>query len=330
MNSTLKPLPLTLTVLVLIGSLFILDDCHKTGPQIGNENAVVTRAQNSNSNSAQSTPPASAVKEPAQVASQTPTNSGSKPGGPNAPQSFGLGERANDQVVARVRSTPRYRELRVSFPPLRTRSSESVMAYRRDESRFAEVETRASSETTLAQREQNSRRLSGQLDEIAAIENSARSRDRAAQEALDSEVASVNATNQRISALDDYVPQTVLAVSFKAGSAVLSSDSKAKLDELATNALNSKGYVLEVAGFTDSTSGMARNRTLNQRRADNVIRYLVENHQIPLRRIVTPFGFGESNPIAENTSRTSRADNDRVEVKLLVNKGLTQAIPIRP
>ena len=32
---------------------------------------------------------------------------------------------------------------------------------------------------------------------------------------------------------------------------------------------------------------------LSQRRADNVIRYLVENHQIPLRRIVTPYGFGE-------------------------------------
>ena len=137
----------------------------------------------------------------------------------------------------------------------------------------------------------------------------------------------MNATNERISALDDYVPQTVLAVNFRTGSAVLSADSKSKLDELATKALNSKGYVLEVSGFTDTTGSVARNRALSQRRADNVIRYLVENHQIPLRRIVTPYGFGESNPVAENNSRTGRAENRRVEVKLLVNKGLMQSAP---
>ena len=140
-------------------------------------------------------------------------------------------------------------------------------------------------------------------------------------------MAGVNATNDRISALDDYAPQTVLAVNFRTGSAVLSADSKAKLDELATKALNSKGYVLEVSGFTDTTGSVARNRALSQRRADNVIRYLVENHQIPLRRIVTPYGFGESNPVAENNSRTGRAENRRVEVKLLVNKGLMQSAP---
>jgi outer membrane protein OmpA-like peptidoglycan-associated protein len=58
-----------------------------------------------------------------------------------------------------------------------------------------------------------------------------------------------------------------------------------------------------------------------------VIRYLVENHNIPLRRIVTPYGYGESNPVAENTSRDGRAQNRRVEVKLLVNKGLTAPAP---
>ena len=137
----------------------------------------------------------------------------------------------------------------------------------------------------------------------------------------------MTATNDRISALDDYAPQAVLAVNFKTGSAVLSTDSKAKLDELATKALNAKGYVVEVSGFTDTTGSVERNRALSQRRADNVIRYLVENHSIPLRRIVTPYGYGESHPVAENTSRTGRAQNRRVEVKLLVNKGLTQPAP---
>jgi OmpA-OmpF porin, OOP family len=196
------------------------------------------------------------------------------------------------------------------------------------ESRAAPLEDRASTtETKLSQVEQNAQRLSGQMDELAAVANTAKGGAKAAQETADSAVAGVNATNERISALDDYEPQTVLAVNFKTGSAVLSADSKTKLDELATKALNAKGYVLEISGFTDSTGSVARNRALSQRRADNVIRYLVENHQIPLRRIVTPYGFGETNAIAENTSRTGRAENRRVEVKLLVNKGLIQGAP---
>jgi OOP family OmpA-OmpF porin len=196
------------------------------------------------------------------------------------------------------------------------------------ESRAAPLEDRASTtESKLSQVEQNAQRLSGQLDELAAVANTAKGGARAAQETADSAVAGVNATNDRISALDDYEPQTVLAVNFRTGSALLSKDSKAQLDEVATKALNSKGYVIEVSGFADATGSVARNRLLSQRRADTVIRYLIENHSIPLRRIVTPYGYGESNPIAQNTSRDGRAQNRRVEVKLLVNKGLMQSAP---
>jgi OOP family OmpA-OmpF porin len=196
------------------------------------------------------------------------------------------------------------------------------------ESRAAPLEDRASNtENKLSQVEQNAQRLSGQLDELAAVANTAKGGARAAQETADSAVAGVTATNDRISALDDYVPQTVLAVNFKPGSSMLSADSKSKLDEIATKALNSKGYVVEVSGFADATGNINQNRALSQRRADTVIRYLVENHSIPLRRIVTPYGYGESNPVAENNSRAGRAQNRRVEVKLLVNKGLIQQAP---
>ena len=193
------------------------------------------------------------------------------------------------------------------------------------------VESRAAPlETKVSEVEQNAQRLSGQLDELAAVANTAKGGARAAQETADAAVSGVNLTNERISALDDYAPQSVTAVNFRTGSAVLSPDSKTKLDEIATKAMNAKGYVLEVTGFADATGSIERNRALSQRRADAVIRYLVENHRIPLRRIITPYGFGETNPVAENTTRDGRAQNRRVEVKLLVNKGILQQAPAMP
>jgi outer membrane protein OmpA-like peptidoglycan-associated protein len=196
------------------------------------------------------------------------------------------------------------------------------------EARANPLEERASAaEGRLGEVEQNAQKLSGQLDELAAISNAARGGAKAAQDTADAAVAGVNATNDRISALDDYVPQETAAVNFRVGSSVLNPDAKSKLDAIATKALNAKAYVLEVTGFADSTGSTARNRALSQRRADAVITYLVEQHKIPLRRIVTPYGFGELDPIADNKTRTGRAENRRVEVKILVNKGLTQPAP---
>ena len=196
------------------------------------------------------------------------------------------------------------------------------------ESRANPLEERASAaEGRISEVEQNAQKLSGQLDELAAVSNAARGGAKAAQETADKAVSGVNQTNERISALDDYVPQETAAVNFRVGSAVLNPDAKAKLDAVATKALNAKGYVLEVTGHADSTGSTERNRALSQRRADAVIRYLVEQHKIPLRRIITPYGFGELEPVADNKTREGRAENRRVEVKILVNKGLTQPGP---
>ena len=196
------------------------------------------------------------------------------------------------------------------------------------ESRATPLEERATAaEGRLSEVEQNAQKLSGQLDELAAISNAARGGAKAAQETADAAVSGVNQTNERISALDDYTPQETTAVNFRTGSSVLDADAKSKLDAIATKALNSKAYVLEVTGFADSRGSIAHNRALSQRRADAVITYLVEQHKIPLRRIVTPYGFGELDPVADNATRSGRAENRRVEVKMLVNKGLTQPAP---
>ncbi|NOT58642.1 MAG: OmpA family protein, partial [Acidobacteria bacterium] len=188
-------------------------------------------------------------------------------------------------------------------------------------------------EDRLSQSEQNAQRLSGQLDELSAVANMANGGAKAAQEAADKAMLAANSANERItttaetlngriSSLDEYEAAKTITLNFKVGSAVLSTDAKAALDEIATQAKNEKGYVIQVAGFASADGNETLNRRLSQRRAENVMSYLIENHDISQRRIVTPLGYGEARPAADNTTREGRKENRRVEVAILVSKGL--------
>lgn len=183
-------------------------------------------------------------------------------------------------------------------------------------------------EDRVARTEQNAQRLSGQLDELTQVANLAKGGAAAAQQTAEVAVDGVNKTNDRISSLDDYEVRKSESVNFRVGSAVLSPEAKAKLDEIATQAKTEKGFVIEVRGFASSDGSENSNRALSQRRAEAVLHYLAENHDIPLRRIVLPFGYGEAMPIADNSSRDGRMQNRRVEVSILVSKGLTNPVNV--
>jgi outer membrane protein OmpA-like peptidoglycan-associated protein len=183
-------------------------------------------------------------------------------------------------------------------------------------------------ENRLSRTEQNAERLSGQLEELHQVANLAKGGAAHAQDTADAAVDAVNKTNDRIGSLDDYEVRTSKTVNFKVGSAFLSPDSKMALDEIATQAKSERGFVIEVRGFASSDGSENLNRQLSQRRADAVIRYLAEQHDIPLRRIILPFGYGEAQPVAENTSREGRQQNRRVEVKILISRGLTTPVNV--
>jgi outer membrane protein OmpA-like peptidoglycan-associated protein len=192
------------------------------------------------------------------------------------------------------------------------------------------IDSRVSpAEERLTQSEENAKRVSGQIDELMAISNAARGGAKAAQDSADAAIAGVNATNQRISAMDDYVVQSTATVNFKVGSAVLSPEGKQNLDQVAQSAMTLKGYTIEITGFASADGDAKMNKSLSQRRAQAVIDYLVETHNVPLRRIGTSYGFGELQSVADNTTREGRAQNRRVEVKLLVSRGVNQNVEVR-
>ena len=212
------------------------------------------------------------------------------------------------------------------------------------DTRVAPVETRVTTtegrmdtaENRLTAAEQNAQRLSGQLEELSAVANTARGGAKAAQETADQALAAskansaeIQATNDRISQIDNYEAKQNIAVNFKVNSAVLSAEAKAALDEIAAQAKNEKGYLIQVTGYASADGTEAKNRALSERRAEAVRRYLAENHEIPLHRMINPFGFGELKPVAENNTREGRKQNRRVEVAILVNKGLAASASSR-
>jgi len=187
----------------------------------------------------------------------------------------------------------------------------------------------APAEERLSVQEQNAQRLSGQIDELMAISNAAKGGAKAAQDTADAAVAGVNATNKRITDLDDYVVQTTATVNFKVGSAVLSPEAKAQLDEVASTAAGLKGYMIEVTGFASADGSTRANKALSERREKAVREYLIDNHNVSLRRFTPSYGFGELQAVADNSTREGREQNRRVEVKLLVSRGINQNVEVK-
>src|SRR5215210_2988758 len=191
------------------------------------------------------------------------------------------------------------------------------------EANIVPVENRVgTAEGRLGEAEQNAQRMSGQLEELAAVSNAAAGGAVVAQETADRAVQGVQVANERINAIDDYTPEQSINVNFKLRSAALTPEARTALDQVAAYARNAKGFLIEVTGYAYESRDKNVNRRLSQQRAESVVRYLVENHNIPLRRILTPFGYGALNPLNENKTRDERAENRRAEVRVLVNRGL--------
>ena len=175
---------------------------------------------------------------------------------------------------------------------------------------------------------EEAKRMQGQIAENTALANEARQKAEAAQATADSAFKDAALANNRINGLDDYDTIRTIPVLFKINSSLIDATGKQVLDEAAAWGKgekakgNANGWLVEVVGFADTTGNTAKNRALSERRAQAVIQYLVQVHGLDLRRLVQPFGFGESKPAADNKTAEGRAKNRRVEIRILQNKGI--------
>ena len=139
---------------------------------------------------------------------------------------------------------------------------------------------------------------------------------------IEANIKDIEENTQRFTALSEYDVRRQATVNFEVGSSKISVKDQIELKELANTASLLKGYIIEVTGYADSTGNAAMNTKLSEERAKAVVTYLMQKGEVPVRHIVAPGAMGEFGAAAPNETPAGRAENRRVEVKVLVNKGI--------
>jgi OmpA-OmpF porin, OOP family len=122
----------------------------------------------------------------------------------------------------------------------------------------------------------------------------------------------------RLGNLDNYQVAKTMQVNFGLNKVNLDEKSQATLDELAGELKDSKGYVLEVEGYADPSGSPQVNLELSRERANSVVRYLSEKHEVPLFRMRT-MGMGQVKATEDENGQVNSKNSRRVEIRLLRN-----------
>jgi outer membrane protein OmpA-like peptidoglycan-associated protein len=203
-----------------------------------------------------------------------------------------------------------------------TQTTQNTQQIDETKNQLKQVDDRAQSGINAAQE-----RASAADQHAAAADQHATTADQHAGEAMtqakqasdmaDANSKDLNKLRMVVENIDDYKVQTSASVPFAFDKYSLTPSAKQDLDKLADTIGADKRYVISVEGFTDTTGSKTYNEALSRKRADAVVEYLVEKHDVPIYRIHM-IGLGEAKPVDDARNRAARAKNRRVEVKVFV------------
>jgi OmpA-OmpF porin, OOP family len=143
------------------------------------------------------------------------------------------------------------------------------------------------------------------------------------QQHIQQNIKDIEENTNRFTALSEYDVKSEATVRFDVGSAKISAQDQEELKKLAQTATGLTGYIVEVMGYADAMGSAEMNTKLSEDRAKAVVTCLMQQGSVPMRHIVAPGAMGEYQPVAPNETKAGRAENRRVEVKVLVNKGIS-------
>ena len=132
----------------------------------------------------------------------------------------------------------------------------------------------------------------------------------------------IGQTNGRIGTLDQYDTKGTYTVSFANGKSVVTKKYKDELTDFVKQAADTPGAMIEVQGYASKVGSPALNQRLSSERADNVLT-IIQQAGVPLTRILAPAAMGTTEQVADNHTRSGQAQNRRVVVTVVINKGIT-------
>ena len=177
---------------------------------------------------------------------------------------------------------------------------------------------------TVEETQERTRANEGRIGEVDQRAQAADQRAAAAGQRAETAYATAEKVNTRADEIEKAAKRLVYEVvlsedkgNFKFGQATMPDEARSDLDQLVQQLkAEPSGAYIEIEGHTDSTGAPQTNYRLGLERAENVKRYLYEQHQVPLHRM-SVISYGEDKPIAPNNTRDGRAQNRRVVIKVL-------------
>jgi len=139
-----------------------------------------------------------------------------------------------------------------------------------------------------------------------------------AQQMADAANGRVGVLTNTVANLDNYHAVAETSVKFGFNKDNLTLKAQEALDQLASGISSTKGYIIALEGGTDSVGSADYNYDLSQRRANSVIQYLATKYNVPAHKIYV-IGLGKDKPVESNKTSNGRADNRRVDVRLMTN-----------
>jgi OmpA-OmpF porin, OOP family len=139
-----------------------------------------------------------------------------------------------------------------------------------------------------------------------------------AQQMADAANSRVGVLTNTVANLDNYHAVAETSVKFGFNKDNLTPEAQQTLDQLAGQIASTKGYIIALEGGTDSVGPADYNYDLSQRRANSVIQYLATKYNVPAHKIYV-IGLGKDKPVESNKTSSGRADNRRVDVRLMTN-----------
>ena len=134
--------------------------------------------------------------------------------------------------------------------------------------------------------------------------------------------AAIAADNKRFGELADYNILGEVTVYFGNGSTVVESQYNPQLLKLAQQAKGITAYIIQVQGYASKVGSAALNQRLSMERADHVLEFLEQQGNIPLTNVLAPGAMGTSTQVAPDATAEGQAENRRVMVRILQNKGI--------